>query len=130
MVRTVSIVQCCDCPEYPCQGCCLPCSDGDGRSAAPIASGTMDKQTAIEDAGRVWRNTVAEIPDLKKRIRAEAEARIEAETLARKKEAARAIHAARDAGATKAALRQVTTKDHWNFEGYIDLGERLAAEDG
>ncbi|WP_025157241.1 hypothetical protein [Leifsonia aquatica] len=88
----------------------------------------MDKEQAIDEAGRVWRNSVAELPALKKRIRAEAEARIAEETEARRKEAAIAIQFALDAGASKAALRRVTTKDYRDFEGYVELAQQVTAE--
>jgi hypothetical protein len=88
----------------------------------------LNKLTAIEEAGRVWRENIVPLPDLKKRIRAEAEARIELEVESRRAAAARAIQAARDAGATKTSLREVTTKDHWDFEGYVALGEELAGK--
>jgi hypothetical protein len=86
----------------------------------------MDKEQAIREAGRIWRRSVAEIPELKRRIRAEAEAEIEREVERRKAEAAQAIHYARDRGATKASLRAQTTKDHYDFEEYVALGEELA----
>lgn len=90
----------------------------------------MNKEQSIQEAGRVWRKTVAELPELKRRIRAEAEAEIERETERRRTEAARAIHYALDHGATKTALRAVTTKDHHGFESYVTLGEELAAKEG
>ena len=86
----------------------------------------MDKMQALVEAGRVWQATVAEIPALKKRIREEAEELIEREVARRQKEAAKAIQVARDAGASKASIREMTTKAHWDFEGYIALGEALA----
>ena len=33
---------------------------------------------------------------------------------------------AADIGATKTALRQVTTKDHWDFEAFVGLGQAIA----
>ncbi|WP_349899823.1 hypothetical protein [Parafrigoribacterium soli] len=86
----------------------------------------MNTLDAIEEAGRVWRNSVAKVPALKKDIRAEAEARIEREIESRRVEAARAIDFALDHGATKRALQQVTTRDHDGFEGYVTLGDELA----
>lgn len=86
----------------------------------------MDKEQAIEEARRVWAKNITPLNDLKKRIREEAEAEIQRETERRREEAARAIHVARDAGATKVSLREVTTKDHWDFESYVKLGEELA----
>ncbi len=66
-------------------------------------------------------------------MRAEAEARLEAEIEAmeppRREAAARAIHYALDHGATKTALRKVTTSDPYGFEGYVDLGKKLALEE-
>lgn len=98
-----------------------------------VGSITMNKDQSIEEAGRVWRNTVTEIPAIRMRLRAEMEARFEAEvealTKIRREAAARAIHYAIDHGATKTALRQVTTKDHWDFEGYVALGNELAAKE-
>lgn len=91
-----------------------------------VSSSLMDKEQAIEEARRVWAKNITPLPELKKRIREEAEAEIERETTRRREEAARAIQAARDAGATKVSLRNVTTKDHWDFESYVDLGEKLA----
>lgn len=87
------------------------------------------KDRAIQEAGRVWRANMADINELKRRIRAEAEAQIEREVRARREAAARAIHDARDVGATKTALREVTTKDHYDFESYVALGAQLARED-
>lgn len=84
-----------------------------------------NKELAIEEAGRIWRATVGDLANMKKRIRAEAEAQIEAETLRRQREAACAIHIALEAGASKASIRKVTTKDHWGFESYVELGEHL-----
>jgi len=95
---------------------------------AAIACVDMNTQQSIEEAGRVWSRTVAEIPALKKRIRAEAEARIDAEINGQRSAAARAIHYALDHGATKRALHKVTTTDHWDFESYVDLGRALARD--
>jgi hypothetical protein len=86
----------------------------------------LNKLEAIEEAGRVWRHNIAPIPDLKRRIRAEAEAEIEREVERRRAAAARAIQAARDAGASKVSLREVTTKNHYDFEAYVAFGEELA----
>jgi hypothetical protein len=90
----------------------------------------MNKDQSIEEAGRVWRNAITPIPELKKRIRQEAEATIESEIARRREVAARAIHYALDHGATKTALRKVTTKDHYGFEEYVDLGVELARSGG
>lgn len=95
-----------------------------------VESLAMNTEQAIEEAGRVWRSTVGELNEVKKRIRAEAEAQIEAETKERREAAARAIHYALDHGASKVKLRQVTTKDHWDFESYVTLGTELAREEG
>ena len=97
---------------------------------ALVRSVPMNKEQSIREAGRIWANTVAELPELKKRIRAAAEAEIERETELRRAEAARAIKYARDRGATKVALRGVTTKDHHDFESYIALGAELAEKEG
>jgi N-acetylmuramic acid 6-phosphate (MurNAc-6-P) etherase len=90
----------------------------------------MNKEQAILEAGRVWQANMADVNALKKRIRAEAEAQIEREVKARREAAARAIRFAFDQGATKTALRSVTTKDHWDFESYLELGEELAHAGG
>jgi hypothetical protein len=87
----------------------------------------MNKEQAVSEAGRVWRTNIAPINDLRKRIRAEAEAQIEAEVKRRKEVAARAIGEALEAGASKASLRKVTTSDHWGFEEYVVLVQQLAA---
>jgi hypothetical protein len=84
------------------------------------------KDRAVQEAGRIWRDNITLLPELKKRIREEAESEIERETARRRAEAARAIQAARDLGASKMSLREVTTKDHWDFESYVKLGEELA----
>lgn len=97
---------------------------------ATLSSVSMDKEQAIQEAGRVWNIQIAPINDLKKRIRAEAEAQIEREVKARREAAARAIAFAHDQGASKASLRKVTTKDHWDFEGYLALGHELSASEG
>jgi F0F1-type ATP synthase membrane subunit b/b' len=90
----------------------------------------MDKEQAIREAGRIWNKSVAELPELKKRIRAEAEAQIDREVEQRRAAAARAVKYARDRGATKVALREVTTKDHRDFESYVKLGDELARLEG
>lgn len=89
----------------------------------------MSTEQSIADAGRVWSKTVGDIPALKKRIRARAEARIEELVAERRAEAAKAIHCALCHGATKTALREVTTKDHRGFEEYVELGEELARDE-
>jgi hypothetical protein len=91
---------------------------------------TMNKEQSIQEAGRVWHSTVAEIPALKRRIRAEAEAEIKREVKERREAAAIAIHYARDRGATKVSLRHVTTRDHNSFEEYVALGNELARDAG
>lgn len=96
---------------------------------ATVESLTMDKQQAIDEAARVWRNSVGELQALKKRIRAEAEARIAEETETRRREAAVAIQFALDMGASKTALRAVTTKNHYDFEGYVELAQHVTAEE-
>lgn len=93
-----------------------------------VQSRSMNKDQSIQEAGRVWRNTVGDLGALKRRIRAEAEAQIELEVEKRRATAARAIHFAWEQGATRAALRQVTTKDHHGFAAYLALGEELARE--
>lgn len=94
----------------------------------------MNKDQSIEEAGRIWRNNITDIPAIRKQIREEAEARVEAEIAAletvRRTAAARAIHYALDHGATKTALRKVTTMDFWDFKVYVDLGEELARKEG
>jgi len=99
-------------------------------SNAQVPSVLVNKEQSIQEARRVWENRVADIPALKKRIRARAEAAIEREIELRRAEVARAINTARDLGATKTALREVTTKGHNDFESYVALGERLAREEG
>jgi len=89
----------------------------------------MNKEQSIREAERVWANNITVLNALKRRIRAEAEAEIERELAQRKAAAARAIHYAREQGASKTALREVTTKDHYDFESYITLGEQLSLED-
>ncbi|MBG6106604.1 hypothetical protein [Frigoribacterium sp. CG_9.8] len=89
----------------------------------------MNTHQAIEEAGRVWRSTITPIPEVKKRIRREAEEKIEREIAERREVAARAINYAIDHGATKVALRKVTTKDHYGFEEYVSLGAELAREE-
>lgn len=95
----------------------------------PVPSDSTKKDSAIQEAGRVFRINMGELNAVKRRIRAEAEAQIERETKARREASARAIHAAFELGATKAALREVTTKDHHGFAGYLSLGAQLARED-
>jgi hypothetical protein len=97
---------------------------------ALVQSVPMNKYQSAEEAGRIWRSTVAEIPALKKRLRAEVEAKIELETTERRQAAARAIQYALNHGVTKTILRPLTTKDHRNFEEYVALGEKLEAEEG
>lgn len=97
---------------------------------ALVESVPMNKEQSINEAGRIWNNTVGELNELKKRIRADAEAEIERETATRRAQAARAIKYARDRGATKTALRAVTTSDHYGFEEYVILGEELAKVEG
>jgi hypothetical protein len=94
-----------------------------------LLSVSMDAKRSTDMAGLVWSSTMAELPALKRAIRAEAEAKIEAEAKECREVAARAIHDALKAGASKASLRKVTTKDHWGFEAYVDLGEELARRD-
>lgn len=94
-----------------------------------VPSVTMDKDQAINEAGRVFRTSMGTLNEVKRRIRAEAEARVEFETKTRREAAARAIHYAWEQGATKAALREVTTKDHHGFQAYLDLGIELARQD-
>lgn len=93
----------------------------------------MDKWGLVERAEEVWKARVAEIPKLRKQAKegiARETARIEAElgkdVARRQADAARAIHAALEAGATKTALRKVTTSDHYGFEGYVERGAKLA----
>jgi len=93
---------------------------------APVESLLVEKDEAIERAGKIWDETVAEIPALKKRLRAEVEVQIEAEVAARRARAALAIDEALNSGATKTALRQVTTKSHNDFEEYVALGADVA----
>lgn len=88
----------------------------------------MSTLRSINEAGRVWSSTVAGIPEFKRRVRAEAEALIAQEVEERRNRAAKAIHRALESGATKTALRAVTTKDHWGFEEYVTLGNELARD--
>jgi hypothetical protein len=90
----------------------------------------VNKEQSIQEARRVWDNNVGSLNALKRRIREEAEEQIEREVKARREAAARAILFAYDQGATKTALRAVTTKDHWDFESYLELGEELARNEG
>jgi hypothetical protein len=76
--------------------------------------------------GEVWESSACEFEKAKERILAEAQAQIEALKLERKELVARAIHEAVQAGVPKVALREVTTKDHYSFEGYVELGAKLA----
>jgi hypothetical protein len=89
----------------------------------------MDKLTAIAEAARVWRQEITPIVQVRKRLREEYKRRleeaIESENRSRRETAARAIGAALDAGASKAALYQVTTKDYWAFEEYVNLAREL-----
>lgn len=101
-------------------------AEGSKDAMASVASMLMDKEQAVSEAGQVWLATVAQIPAIKAKVREEAEALIETETKRRREAAAKAIYAAREAGATKVSLREVTTKDHWDFEDYLKLGEELA----
>ncbi|MGN6325784.1 hypothetical protein [Pseudolysinimonas sp.] len=91
-----------------------------------VLSQPVDKLRAIAEAGRVWRANIADLAEMRERIRAEAERQIEEETARRRAVAAAAIHEAIESGASKAALRAETTKDHWDFEAYVDLGKELA----
>lgn len=99
-------------------------------SIGPVTSVPVNKEQAIREAGRVWQNNMAPLNELKRRIRAEAEAQIEREVKLRREAAALAILFAYDQGATKAALREVTTKDHHGFQAYLTLGEELARTAG
>lgn len=94
-----------------------------------LVSRVMNTEQSIQEAGRIWRKTVGDVFAMKKRVRAEAEAQIEHEVEVRRIEAARVIHYALDHGATKTALRKMTTKDHWDFESYVDFGNELAAKE-
>ncbi len=77
------------------------------------------------EVGRVWSETVAQLPEARKRIRAAAEAQIERETEQRRAKVARAIYSAWAQGVSKSALRKVTTSDHHGFEAYVSLGRQL-----
>jgi predicted membrane chloride channel (bestrophin family) len=90
---------------------------------------TMEKDQSIQEARRVWSSTMGQVNEVKRRIRIEAEAQIEREIKQRRETAARAIFFAYEQGATKTALREVSTKDHHDFASYITLGEELARED-
>ena len=89
----------------------------------------MDKEQAVLEAGRVFRANMGDVNALKRRIRARAEQAIEREVKIRQEAAARAIHFAYEMGATKSALREVTTKDHRGFQAYLSLGEQLARDE-
>ncbi|MET3770373.1 hypothetical protein ABIB15_003085 [Marisediminicola sp. UYEF4] len=71
----------------------------------------MNTLQAIQEAGRVWRENITDIPAIRRKLRAEAEAKIEADVAelveTRRVAAAKAIHYAIDHGATKTALRKV-----------------------
>lgn len=86
----------------------------------------MNKTEAIAEVERIWTENIPGLAEMRRRVRAEAEARIEAETQRRRELAARAIHYALDRGASKTALRKITTSDHWGFAGYVDLGMEMA----
>ena len=101
--------------------------------------GSLDMNTAqsIEEARRVWDTNIASIPAIRKRRREEREdairredAELEELIRTRRVAAALAIYYALDHGASKTALREVTTKDHYGFESYVTLGVELAREAG
>jgi predicted membrane chloride channel (bestrophin family) len=94
-----------------------------------VQSVIMDKDQAIQEARRVWINTMGQLNAVKRRIRVEAEEQIERETKQRREIAARAIFFAYEQGATKTALRAVSTKDHHDFASYITLGEELERDE-
>ena len=85
----------------------------------------MDKEQAVLEAGRVFRANMGDVNALKRRIRARAEQAIEREVKIRQEAAARAIHFAYEMGATKSALREVTTKDH---RGLLYVGASRATD--
>ncbi|MBC7594930.1 MAG: hypothetical protein H7288_13500 [Kineosporiaceae bacterium] len=90
----------------------------------------MNTKQAIEATQQVWKENMSELTALKRDIRKAALDDMESElaeiTRVRREAAARAIYYAIDHGATKTALRKVTTSDHWNFESFVDLGIELA----
>lgn len=90
----------------------------------------MEKDEAIEQVRKTWDENIRPINALKKQIRAEAEAKIEAEVAERRAKAALAINAALEAGVPKVAIREVTRKDHNGFEEYVTLGAKLGKKAG
>lgn len=92
----------------------------------------MSKDEAIAEAGRVWRDTIADVSALKKQIRAgldtETTARIKDDIKARRGVAAHAIHRALGSGATEIEVRQVTNANRWGFEWYVKLGSQIARD--
>lgn len=96
----------------------------------------MNTKESMTQAAKVWRENISPIREMRKQAKIEAaaagaeiEARLEAEIAVRKEAAARAIHYSLEHGASKSALRRITTSDHYGFEGYVDLGAELAERD-
>jgi hypothetical protein len=73
---------------------------------------------------------VGDIPALKKLLGTAAETHLERESELRRLKAARAINYALNRGASAAALRGVTTKDHDTFEEYVAIGMSLELTEG
>ena len=92
----------------------------------------MDKEEAVEMVRTVWIDNIKDLVALRKQLRVDTQARLEAEleaiTQARRDAAAEAIRAALEAGASKKALRKVTT-DSSDFESYVARGAELAKEE-
>lgn len=114
---------------------------------ATVMSSLMNnKEAAVQKVKEVWKATEegqdsrkihAEIrKEVEQRVYAPLRAAVEAEVEAKftealtaaRKERAEAIVFALGQGASKASLRKVTTSDHWGFEAYVDLGQKLAWE--
>lgn len=114
---------------------------------ATVMSSLMNnKEAAVQKVKEVWAATepAHDSRQLQNEIRKEVEERVygplraaveaeikekfDAALLAERKERARAIVCALGQGASKASLRKVTPSDHWGFEAYVDLGQKLAWE--
>lgn len=95
-----------------------------------VETRTMTRAEALDHVSRVWRRTVDKIPDVKARIRAEAEKRIALEIESLRVEAARAVREAREHGVRKKALRAVTSSEYEDFEEIFIMSENMVPSFG
>ncbi|MBG6106601.1 hypothetical protein [Frigoribacterium sp. CG_9.8] len=82
---------------------------------------TPEADAAVENAGRKWIAYKIEMLGLESRVRARIEADMEAAISGHSLEVARALRAALDIGATKVALRKVTSKNPGTIESFLAL---------